>query len=163
MHESYEFSIVEALTEAVDEAAADTDLILTETVTDAYNRHHPNKLTTTRNVGSALTRLGFRAIITREQVGGKGGKWITHRGYRLNKSDRTLLEELKQRYGLTPAEPVSLKSMVSSLGMAYSPKEEEEKSTPHSTETIETAEAPKPSEGASAEATEPSKPDVAPT
>jgi hypothetical protein len=167
MRESYEFSIVEALSEAVDAAPLEAEVILTEAVTEAYNRHHANKTTSSRAVGGALTRLGFRTIITREQIGGIGGKWITHRGYRLNKSDRRLLEELKQRYGLTAAEPVSMKSMVSSLGEAYSPitpNDEEEKSTPHSDETIETIETantPKPSEEAPDEgATEPSNPDL---
>jgi hypothetical protein len=146
MRESYEFSIMEALSEAVDATPADAELILTETVAEAYNRHHANKLTTTRAVGGALTRLGFRSTITREQVGGTGGKWITHRGYRLNKSDRTLLEELKERYGLTPPKPVSMKSIDSSLEMVYSPNSEEEKSTPSYTETIETIETDSPPE-----------------
>ena len=146
MRESYEFSIVEALSEAVDEAATDAELILTENVTDAYNRHHANKLTTTRAVGGALTRLGFGTIVTREQIGGKGGKWITRRGYSLNKSDRTLLEELKERYGLTPPKPVSLKSIESSLGGVYFPKEEKEKYTlslHDSIDTTDTAEQPR--------------------
>jgi hypothetical protein len=165
MRESYEFSIVEALSEAVDQAPADAELILTETVTDAYNRHHANKLTSGRAVGSALTRLGFRTAQSREQPDGKGGKWVTRRGYRLNKSDRHLLEDLRQRYGLAPPKPVALESMESSLGEVYSPKGEEEKSTLSLHDSIDTTatatspETPKPNEGAPAEATEPSKPD----
>ena len=144
MRESYEFSIVEALSEAVDEVAADAELILTETVADAYNRHHANKPTTTRAVGGALTRLGFRTTVTREQIGGKGGKWTTHRGYRINKSDRSLLEELKERYGLTPPKPVSIESIESSLWRGILPNDEEEKSTPHSDDTIDSIDSGKP-------------------
>jgi hypothetical protein len=162
MRESYEFSIVEALSEVVEVADPEADLILTEAVADAYNRHHANKPTTTRAIGGALTRLGFRTIQNREQIGGKGGKWITRRGYRLNKSDRILLEELRERYGLIPAKPVSLESMESSLGMAYSPKDEEEKSTLSLHDSIDTIDTADPQNPKSDDAGQPGQPvDVA--
>jgi len=111
MRESYEFSIMEALSEVVEEAGPLADLILTETVADAYKRTHTNRPSTPRSVGSALTRLGFRSIQTRERF---ADKWITRRGYRLNREDRNLLEDLKRRYGLVGTEPVAVVSMKSS-------------------------------------------------
>ena len=93
IRETYEYAVLEAFASVVTEDLQDTCLILTETVTDAYNQRHASKATTNRSIGRTLARLGFKTGREDDKV---AGKWISRRGYRLN---RALLSRLKTEYG----------------------------------------------------------------
>jgi hypothetical protein len=95
IQETYEYAILEAFDSVVLDDTEDGSLILTETVTDAYNQRHANKPTTNRSIGRTLARLGFK---TGEAFETFAGKQIHKHGYKL---DRKLLDRLKDQYGLT--------------------------------------------------------------
>ena len=103
IQETYEYAILEAFDSVVLDDTEDGSLILTETVTDAYNQRHANKPTTNRSIGRTLTRLGFK---TERQDIVTLGKTTTRRGYKLN---RNLLQRLKAEYGFD-TEPSSTSS-----------------------------------------------------
>ena len=92
IRETYEYAVLEAFASVVTEDMQDACLILTETVTDAYNQRHASKATTNRSIGRTLARLGFKTGREDDKV---AGKWISRRGYRLN---RALLSRLKTEY-----------------------------------------------------------------
>jgi hypothetical protein len=116
IQESYEYAILEAFDAVVTVDTQDRALILTETVTDAYNSRHASKPTTNKTVGRTLARLGFKAADAQEPFG-PDGRRIHKRGYRL---DRKLLDRLKNEYGLAeptseptePREPTTLDSIL---------------------------------------------------
>jgi hypothetical protein len=93
IRESYECAVLEAFDAVVVDDTQNGALILTETVTDAYNQRHASKPTTNRTIGRTLARLGFKA--DREDVH-VAGQRVTRRGYKLN---RALLSRLKAEYG----------------------------------------------------------------
>jgi hypothetical protein len=124
IQESYEYAVLEAFDSVITEQTEDGSLILTETVTDAYNQRHAAKLTTNRSIGRTLARLGFQGDREDEDV---AGRRITRRGYKLN---RSLLSRLKIEYGL---ETVSSVSTVSSTLDGILPRTLEEEQTTLST------------------------------
>jgi len=132
IQESYEFAVLEAFNEAVTDAGADADLILTESITDAYNRRHASKQTTNRSVGRAVARLGFKNLRVDQPLG--DGKRITRRGYR---PDVKLLERLNGQYGLAEPKDPALASFASfassTMRGILPPSEEREKTDTHTT------------------------------
>jgi len=135
IQESREFSVLEALNEAATEAGPDADLILTENVKDAFNRHHPNSKhqATNRSIGRTLARLGFKNVRVDQAVA--NGRTLTRRGY---KPDHVLLERLNVQYGLAePKDPdlSSLSSLSSSTMRGILPRPvEREKTDTHTTD-----------------------------
>jgi hypothetical protein len=106
LQETYEYKVLDALSNVVNDTDPDGSFILTDTVTENYNINYPNKSgkpTRSTAIGRVLMRLGFKAQDTYEYL---LGKRIHERGYLLN---RKLLDQLKDQYLLsakeTPIEP----------------------------------------------------------
>jgi hypothetical protein len=95
IQETYEFAVLEAFDSVALEGIPDGELILTETVVDAYNMKHASKPTTTRSIGRTLARLGFKG--DSEMITVLGHR-TTRKGYRLK---RALLDRLKTEYAMS--------------------------------------------------------------
>ena len=102
LQETYEFKILEALIETVEDSkpTEKTIEIPTEKVVDAYNRHHGDRQTTARSVGRVLLRFGFQN--RRQEVKGH-----TQRGWQIQVPK---LRELASQYGLESPSLTSLPS-----------------------------------------------------
>jgi hypothetical protein len=111
IQESYEYAVLEAFDSVAAAETEDGALILTETVTDAYNQRHASKTTTNRSIGRTLARLGFKADSDQTEISGHRTR---RRGYRLK---RALLDRLRKEYALSepsePTEPTTLDGILS--------------------------------------------------
>ena len=92
LQETYEFKILEALIETVEDhkPKEKTLEIPTEDVVDAYNRHHANKQTTARSVGRVLLRFGFQK--TRQEIKGH-----TQRGWQIQVAKLGIGQSIRPR------------------------------------------------------------------
>ena len=102
LQETYEFKILEALIETVEELKPKEKTVqkTTDQVTDAYNRHHGDRQTSTRSVGRVLLRFGLQKI----RLDSKGH---TQRGWQIQVAK---LRELAVQYGLDAPSLSSLSS-----------------------------------------------------
>ena len=96
LRESYEFRILEALTETVEDREGESWEIPAEEITDAYNRHHGDKPTTSKSVGRVMLRLGFKKEPVKISTDESTGKRVFKRVWRIRKPELT---RMTRQYG----------------------------------------------------------------